>query len=94
MPTVASSWMSDLRWMRGLFLGRLASGLLAATMGCQAGYEVLEVNAADEAMGGTVSQLSDSWHKLIKAITLKYGKQNAKCWFLTSPDRIRILITK
>ena len=43
--------MSDFRWMRGLFLGRLPSGLLAATMGCQAGYEVLEVNAADEAMG-------------------------------------------
>ena len=28
------------------------------------------------------------------ATTLKYGKQNAMCWFLISPDNIRMLITK
>ena len=28
------------------------------------------------------------------ATTLKYGKQNAMCWFLISPDNIRMLIIK
>ena len=31
---------------------------------------------------------------LSMATTLKYGKQNAMCWFLISPDNIRMLITK
>lgn len=31
---------------------------------------------------------------LSMANTLKYGKQKAICWFLISPDRIRMLIIK